>query len=272
MTADDLDQSQTIADFGEQWQLFDDIDHGFYGEQILFDDLLTPFVAADDVAGKYVADIGSGTGRIVSMLADAGAAKVLAIEPSAAFEVLLRNTRAIADRLVYLKAIGSEIPAGENLDYVFSIGVVHHIPDPDPTISAAYRALRPGGRIVIWLYGREGNGLYLGLIEPLRWVTKRMPSRLVLGMAWLLWLPLSVYIQAARILPLPMRRYTNGLLKRLSTRQLVATIYDQLKPAYAKYYTQDEAEALLNRGGFVDVKSHHRHGYSWLVCGTHPLD
>ena len=270
MTPHDREQTKTIEDFGEQWQLFDDIDYGFYGEHMLFDDLLAPFVRASDIAGKYVADIGSGSGRIVSMLVAAGAAKVMAIEPSAAFEVLRRNTQPIADRLVYLNMLGSEIPAGEYLDYVFSIGVVHHIPDPDPTIAAAFEALRPEGQLVVWLYGREGNRLYLWLVEPLRWLTKRLPSRLVVALAWMLWLPLAIYAQAARILPLPMRRYTNGVVRRLSTRQLVATIYDQLKPAYAKYYTRAEAEALLTRAGFTNVVTHHRHGYSWLVCGTRP--
>ena len=202
------------------------------------------------------------------MLVNAGAGKVLAIEPSAAYEVLLRNTRAIAERLGYLHATGAEIPAGEDLDYIFSIGVIHHIPDPAPTIDAAFQALRPGGKLLIWLYGREGNEFYLSLVTPLRWLTTRLPSKVVLGLAWLMWLPLIAYIQAARVLPLPMRDYARGLLKRLTHRQLVATIYDQLKPTYARYYTRDEAQELLQRAGFADVKSHHRHGYSWLFCGT----
>ena len=45
-------------------------------------------------------------------------------------------------------------------------------------------------------------------------------------------------------------------------------IYDQLNPAYAKYYTRDEAHDVLARHGFVDVRLHHRHGYSWTVVGT----
>jgi hypothetical protein len=48
------------------------------------------------------------------------------------------------------------------------------------------------------------------------------------------------------------------------------TIYDQLNPAYAKYYTRSEAEALLVEAGFVDVKLYHRHGYSWTAVGTRP--
>ncbi|WP_145831617.1 hypothetical protein [Bradyrhizobium huanghuaihaiense] len=53
-----------------------------------------------------------------------------------------------------------------------------------------------------------------------------------------------------------------------SVRRL--TIYDQLNPAYAKYYTRAEAEALLSDAGFADVQLYHRHGYSWTVSGTRP--
>jgi len=49
-------------------------------------------------------------------------------------------------------------------------------------------------------------------------------------------------------------------------RRLV--IYDQLNPAYAKYYTREEAQDLLARQGFVDIRLHHRHGVSWTVLGT----
>jgi hypothetical protein len=47
-------------------------------------------------------------------------------------------------------------------------------------------------------------------------------------------------------------------------------IYDQLNPAYAKYYTRAEAFAALADHGFADVRIHHRHGISWTVVGTKP--
>ena len=48
-------------------------------------------------------------------------------------------------------------------------------------------------------------------------------------------------------------------------------IYDQLNPAYATYYSRAEAEALMAGAGFVDIRLHHRHGYSWTVTGRRPL-
>jgi hypothetical protein len=55
---------------------------------------------------------------------------------------------------------------------------------------------------------------------------------------------------------------------RQGKRYLV--IYDQLKPAHAKYYTHAEALSLMRRAGFSDIQAHHRRGYSWTVIGTRP--
>ena len=112
----------------------------------------------EEVRDKTVADIGSGTGRLVRMLAAAGARRIVAVEPSEAMAVLRRNTADIADRTEYVHARGEDLPGQETLDLVLSVGVLHHVPDPRPIVRRAYEALRPGGRMLIWLYGREGNG------------------------------------------------------------------------------------------------------------------
>ena len=55
---------------------------GFYGSVDLLSDTLGPLLPLSAFEGKCVAEIGSGTGRIVRMLLAAGAGKVLAIERS----------------------------------------------------------------------------------------------------------------------------------------------------------------------------------------------
>jgi hypothetical protein len=57
---------------------------------------------------------------------------------------------------------------------------------------------------------------------------------------------------------------------KLSRQHRSLVIYDQLCPAYARYYKQAEARSLFEHAGFRDVRLHHRHGYSWTVIGTKP--
>jgi SAM-dependent methyltransferase len=74
---------------------------------------------------------------------------------------------------------------------VVSFGVLHHIPEPLPVVRAIYAALRPGGRLFAWLYGREGNGAYLAVAQPLRALTKRLPDPMLDGVVRALDLPLA---------------------------------------------------------------------------------
>ena len=262
-------KDQTIDDFGEQWTAFRD-NPGYYGSAQLLADLFGPLLSLDDLKGCVVADIGSGTGRIVNMLLDAGAGRVIAVEPSAAMEVMKENTAARADRIEYLEVPGDQLPPGLDLDLVVSMGVLHHIPDPAPVMRAAFDALRAGGRCLIWIYGYEGNETYLRLALPLRKVTVLLPHRMLLGLAYVLEVALTAYIGLCRILPLPMRSYMRGVLAQFTRPVRRLTVYDQLNPAYAKYYTRAEAEALMLQGGFSDVRFYRRHGYSWTVLGVKP--
>jgi SAM-dependent methyltransferase len=263
------EKDRTIRDFGEQWSHYGDSD-GFYGSVELLQDMLGPLVALDELEGARVADIGSGTGRIVRMLVDAGAEHVIAVEPSAGVEILRENTRDIAARVEILHGPGEDVPAGGDLDFAISIGVIQFIRDPLPTLKAAREALRPGGKLVIWVYGKEGNRLYVALVTALRAVTTRLPHFALAALCGVLTLLVDAYIFACRWLPLPMRDYMLHTLSRVSRDKRRLTIYDQLNPTYAKYYRGEEVREMLERAGFRDVRLHHRRGYSWTALGVRP--
>lgn len=257
---------RTIADFGEQWTRFTTND-GFYASLELLRDICEPLLPVADIRGLTVAEIGSGTGRIVQMLLAAGAAHVTALEPSVAFDVMERNLAPVADRVTLVRAAGDQLAPGLDLDLVVSIGVLHHIPEPDPVVRAASEALRPGGRILVWLYGREGNSAYLSFVLPLRWMTTRLPPGPTLALARVLSATFTGYMAVSRVVPLPLRGYIRNVIGHFTPARRTEVIYDQLKPAFAKYYTRAEALALLASNGFHDVRIHHRHGYSWTVTG-----
>ncbi len=260
---------KTIADFGEQWTVFVD-NEGYYGSTDYFLDTVSPLLSLDDVKDATVADIGSGTGRFALIMLSAGARHIYAVEPSAAFKVLERNIAAHAANFTLLNIRGEQLPADLGLDLVFSYGVIHHIPDPLPTLRAALKALRPGGKCCIWLYGHEGNELYLGVVKPLRFITTRLPDWALRGISHALNVGADLYVPACRYLPLPLAGYMREVFGKLERRRRYEVIFDQLNPAYAKYYREEEARALFEQAGFVDIKLHHRHGYSWTVFGRRP--
>jgi len=272
--SDNIDTSKlrgrTIADFGDQWTRYTD-NEGFYGSLDIFADALGPLLPVSAFAGKRVAEIGSGTGRIVRMLLAAGAERVFAIEPSDAVDVLRRNLQSNVDRVEILHLRGDEIPRSLDLDFVVSIGVLHHIPDPAPVVTAAFDALRPGGQIVVWVYGKEGNRWVVTIIQALRAATTRLPHFALAAFASFFNALLDAYIPLCRVFPgLPLSDYMRNVLAKFSRKKRYLVVYDQLKPAYAKYYTAAEIQRLLEGAGFVDVRLFHRRRYSWTAVGGRP--
>jgi SAM-dependent methyltransferase len=259
---------RTIRDFGEQWSHYED-NEGFYASQELLADVFGPLLPVAALEGIRAADVGSGTGRFARLMLEAGARHVHALEPSQAVETLRRHLAPYGERASVQHGRGDELPAGLDLDLVFSFGVLQFIPDPVPVVAAAHAALRPGGKLVFWVYGKEGGvRLYAGLVTALRAVTVRLPHPVLSGLCSALNALLDPYIFLCRHLPLPLRDYVVNTLGRLSRRHRKLVIYDQLNPRYVRFYAREEVEALLRAGGFSRVELYHRHGYSWTALGV----
>jgi SAM-dependent methyltransferase len=272
MTAIRSKSDRTIDDFGQQWTHYRD-NPGYYGSEDLLKDFIGPLLPADDLTGKIVLDVGSGTGRIVLMLLAAGAKKVYGVEPSVAFSVLKDNTEPFSDRVELLQLRGDQVPLEDAVDLSIALGVIHHIPDPLPTMRRMFQATKPGGKCLIWLYGRENNGLYIRSVKLARFVTTRLPDPLLRGLVRLLDVPVALYIRLCQRSRFgwPMSEYVRNVLSKIDPESRRSTIiFDQLNPAYARYYREEEAVALMEQAGFVRVKTWHRHEYSWTVLGEKP--
>jgi SAM-dependent methyltransferase len=260
--------AKTIKDFGEQWTRFPEDNTGYYASKDFLADILNPLITPGEIKNSYVAEIGAGTGRIVKMLVETGAGRVLALEPSDAVGPLRRNVTAYGDKVEVVHGAGHELPA-RGFDYVITVGVMQHVSEPIPVLKAALNALRPGGKFFMWLYAKEGTEMYRAFVMPVRSVTRVLPHPVLNGICWTLGVGLNGYIQLCKLSKyLPLSKYMTEVLGKVSNKARVMTIYDQLNPTWVRYYTRQEVESMMREAGFADVKAEHRHGYSWAVVGT----
>lgn len=78
----------------------------------------------------------------------------------------------------FTNADATQLPFGDDtFDFVYSIGVLHHVPDTEAACREVSRVVRPGGKIRIMLYGRVSYHYYLvsGLVFPLIWILLHLP-------------------------------------------------------------------------------------------------
>jgi hypothetical protein len=140
---------------------------------------------------------------------------------------------------------------------------VHHLSDPDAAVSRLAFSTKPGGLVLVWLYGREKNGWIVHLFNPLRRALfSRLPLRLVHRLSW----PLTALLWCALRLGLPPGAYYR-LIRRFTFEHLQAIVFDHMIPRIARYYTRAEAEALLARAGLTDIRATWVNQNSWSVTG-----
>jgi SAM-dependent methyltransferase len=155
------------------------------------------------------------------------------------------------------------LPWRDAFDVAMSIGVIHHVPDPRRAVASLVTATKPGGRTVIWVYGREGNEWLLRFLLPLRALTTRLPPRLTHALTYLFSVPLFA---AIKLIPTQHPYFTRAKTWRFNHLHLV--VFDQLLPRIANYWTKAEALDLFRGLPVAKLEAFRKNNNSWTVIAV----
>lgn len=268
-------QQRTADAFGYEWTRYSEL-AARYRQQFL--DWIRP-VGPEFFRDRLVLEGGCGKGRHTSLAAEFGARAIVAMDLSDAVDAAFANTRHLPNVHV-VQADLNRPPVPPVFDFAFSIGVLHHLPDPERGFRALVDRLRPGGAISAWVYGREGNGWIVHGVTPLReHVTSHLPQRVLDALAGVLAVPLAlatklVYrplrtTRAARALPYaPYLTY----IADFPYREQRSIVFDHLVAPVAYYLRRDEFAAWFERAGLHDVTIAHHNANSWRGFARRPID
>lgn len=269
--------TETSGRFGDSWATFDRID-AHYEEQFL--GWIAPN-QPDDFAGKVVLEGGCGKGRHSMLVGEWGAKDVIATDLGPSVEIAFRNTRHLRNVHVVQADLLALPVAPASVDVAFSVGVLHHVTDPEGAFRELVRRVRPGGKVIAWVYGRENNGWIVHGVNPVRSaVTSRLPFSMVnalsVGPAALLWLASrGVYRPLSRP---PLRALGDKLFYRDYLNQLAdfpfwelhCIVADHLAPGIAYYIRREEFEGWFDRAGLRSVLIGWHNQNSWRGTGVVP--
>jgi SAM-dependent methyltransferase len=230
--------------------------------------------AADFFPGKKILDAGCGNGRFAYYAAKYGA-EVWAIDLGAAVEVARRNTQS---RNVHVVQADLHHPpfAPESFDFIYSIGVLHHLPDPEAAFQNLLRFLKPGGVVQIYLYWkpeqRPFKSAMLSGVSAARRLTTRLPHRAVHVLAYpTAAVAFALFVWPYRIirrLPLlnrvaediPLRQYAN-----LPFRVCVNDQLDRFSAPIENRYTRADVQSWLARAS-LEAQSVGEN-FGWIATG-----
>ncbi|MBI2727714.1 MAG: class I SAM-dependent methyltransferase [Polaromonas sp.] len=143
---------QVVQDFGAEWSRFDQTRLSGSDQQNLFNDYFRVFPWANLPPDSVGADIGCGSGRW-AVLAAPRVGHLHLVDPSAeALNVARQNLKDCANTTFHERSVDNLPFAPASLDFAYSLGVLHHVPDTHAAMVSIRKALKPGAPFLIYLY------------------------------------------------------------------------------------------------------------------------
>lgn len=248
--------------FGYEWTRYAHM-HPLYEHQF---QTWVGSLAPDGFKDKDVLDAGCGMGRNSVWPLMYGARSVTAFDNDEHSLASARLTLgSYANAHIEKHSLSESLPWKEQFDIVLCIGVLHHLRNPEKALTQLADALKPGGRLVVWVYGYEGNEWVPKYVSPVRkHITSRLPLPVMHVLSYGCSIPLWAFIKVFRG-PTPYLRD----LSQFEFWHVHSIVFDQLIPSVANYWKRDEFEAIVRQAGLSSFTIEKpRNGNGWTLQGV----
>lgn len=260
-----VSEDNYASNFGMQWNHFSKTQLDSYsGNPISKNRFLNATGwGVEDLQGKWVLDVGCGSGRFAEIALSLGA-NVIALDYSSAVDACFANLNHYPNLHVLQGDIYSLPFEAESFDFIYSLGVLQHTPDVEKAFSMLPPLLKKNGKICVDIYWKRFRTM-MHMKYLLRPITKRIPKDRLFN--WLGVVTPSMLKVSQSLGAIP---YVGRLLKRLipvadytglyplDPQQLrewaLLDTFDMLGPEFDNPQTSRRLKYMLEKAGITTIE------------------
>ena len=265
----------TVAGFGDEWSRFNQNGLNLDARAQIFDDYFSIFPWGALSKNATGIDIGCGSGRWAAVVAPRVGQLLLLDASSDALAVARHNLVNVPNVRFEQASVGSLPLEDASLDFAYSLGVLHHVPDTAAAIRSISEKLKSGAPFLVYLYYSFDNRgvMYRGIWKASDMV-RRLVSRMPFGLRYFASqvFALMVYWPLARVALLldrigvcpdgwPLAYYKDKPFYVLRTDAL-----DRFGTRLEHRFSRAEIRSMLEEAGFTDIRFSDKPPY-WCAVG-----
>jgi ubiquinone/menaquinone biosynthesis C-methylase UbiE len=269
-----LDAS-TVDSFGAEWTLFDQSGLNAEEAQRIFDQYFSEFPWQSLPAKARGFDLGCGSGRWARLVAPR-VGELYCIDASVpALEVAKRNLRELGNVKLINASVDSIPLDDDSMDFGYSLGVLHHVPDTQAALSCCVKKLKRGAPFLVYLYYALDNrpvyfrAAWRASDVVRRWLSHQAPERrraVSRGIASAVYWPLARASQQLSRLGLDVERIPLSAYRDLSFYTMCTDAYDRFATPLEQRFTRKEIAAMMAAAGLKHVRFREGVPY-WCAVG-----
>ena len=220
-------------------------------------------------------DLGCGSGRWAKLTAPR-VGRLHCIDPSLrALAVARRNLAGLRQCEFHLAGVDAIPLPDASMDFGYSLGVLHHVPDTAAGIAAAAAKLKPGAPLLLYLYHRFDNrpAWYRRVWEVSelgRNVVSRLPHRpkalVADAIAASVYWPLASAARVGHALGLDVANVPLSAYRDTSFYPMRTDALDRFGTRLEQRFTRDEIRAMMSAAGLEAIEFSEGPPY-WCAVG-----
>lgn len=267
---------KTVDGFGKEWASFDQSDLSVKDRLKMFDDYFHIFPWEKLPKNPIGADIGCGSGRWAFLVAPRCAA-LHCVDPSQKALDMAKKNLSMFNHIYFHQASVDELSFPDaSLDFAYSLGVLHHVPDTANAIANIAIKMKLGAPFLIYLYydfenrppwfkllWRISNSVRLAISKQPYFIRYTLSQILAVTIYWPL-ARLAAFLESLNQLPSnwPLAYYRNKEFYVMRTDAL-----DRFGTRLEQRFNRQQIVEMLERAGFNNI-SFSEHAPYWCAIAT----